>query len=230
MDAALPSLSPQAFSAWTIFVQADWVVKLVILVLVGSSFWSWAIIFAKTVRFSRLRVLTHTFERHFWSSKTLDGLYDRISKNLSDPLTNTFCAAMAEWRRSKSAHSVDRDRIQERVERVMQVRANRELENLEKHMGFLASLGSTAPFIGLFGTVWGIMRSFEAIGASQSTSLVVVAPAIAEALFATALGLVAAIPAVVAYHKLSTDISRYENRLETFVKEFGTVLARQERT
>ncbi|MFT5486264.1 MAG: biopolymer transport protein TolQ, partial [Alphaproteobacteria bacterium] len=190
----------------------------------------WAIIFEKIMRMRRLRRQASQFEESFWSGGSLDDLFDRIGSRPVDPMSAVFSSAMREWRRSTSRGGKDGDphhSLSERIDRVMQITLNRELEQLERYMTFLASVGSTAPFVGLFGTVWGIMNSFAAIAISKNTSLAVVAPGIAEALFATALGLVAAIPAVVAYNKLSTDINRYAGRLEAFAGEFGTILSRQ---
>jgi biopolymer transport protein TolQ len=198
--------------------------------LVLASFWCWAIIFEKVMRMRRLRRQASQFEESFWSGGSLDDLFDRIGSRPVDPMSAVFSSAMREWRRSTSRGGKDGDphhSLSERIDRVMQITLNRELEQLERYMTFLASVGSTAPFVGLFGTVWGIMNSFAAIAISKNTSLAVVAPGIAEALFATALGLVAAIPAVVAYNKLSTDINRYAGRLEAFAGEFGTILSRQ---
>lgn len=217
-------------SIWGLFIQADFIVKAVMIGLVLASFWCWAIIFEKVMRMRRLRRQASQFEESFWSGGSLDDLFDRIGSRPVDPMSAVFSSAMREWRRSTSRGGKDGDphhSLSERIDRVMQITLNRELEQLERYMTFLASVGSTAPFVGLFGTVWGIMNSFAAIAISKNTSLAVVAPGIAEALFATALGLVAAIPAVVAYNKLSTDINRYAGRLEAFSGEFGTILSRQ---
>jgi biopolymer transport protein TolQ len=217
-------------SIWGLFMQADFIVKAVMIGLVLASFWCWAIIFEKVMRMRRLRRQASQFEDSFWSGGSLDDLFDRIGSRPVDPMSAVFSSAMREWRRSTSRGGKDGDphhSLSERIDRVMQITLNRELEQLERYMTFLASVGSTAPFVGLFGTVWGIMNSFAAIAISKNTSLAVVAPGIAEALFATALGLVAAIPAVVAYNKLSTDINRYAGRLEAFAGEFGTILSRQ---
>jgi biopolymer transport protein TolQ len=215
----------------TLFWNADWVVKSVILLLLGASIWSWAIIFEKVVSLRRLNGRADTFENAFWSGGAIDELYDRIGSRPQDPMSALFVAAMREWRRvAGRGGNGDRglgEGVQDRIERVMQVTANRELDRIERYMTFLASTGSTAPFIGLFGTVWGIMNSFEAIGATKNTSLAVVAPGIAEALFATALGLLAAIPAVLAYNKLSRDLDRYSGRLNGFAGEFLAILSRQ---
>jgi biopolymer transport protein TolQ len=213
-----------------LFWNADWVVKSVILLLLAASIWCWAIIFEKVVSLRRLNGRADTFETAFWSGGAIDELYDRIGSRPQDPMSAVFVAAMREWRRGANRSNGDRpsrEGVQDRIERVMQVTANRELDRIERYMTFLASTGSTAPFIGLFGTVWGIMNSFEAIGATKNTSLAVVAPGIAEALFATALGLLAAIPAVLAYNKLSRDLDRYSGRLNGFAGEFLAILSRQ---
>lgn len=229
-SAALAGSVVHDMSIWGLFMQADFVVKAVMIGLVLASFWCWAIIFEKIMRMRRLRRQASQFEESFWSGGSLDDLFDRIGSRPVDPMSAVFSSAMREWRRSTSRGGKDGDQhhsLSERIDRVMQITLNRELEQLERYMTFLASVGSTAPFVGLFGTVWGIMNSFAAIAISKNTSLAVVAPGIAEALFATALGLVAAIPAVVAYNKLSTDINRYAGRLEAFAGEFGTILSRQ---
>ena len=229
-SAALAGSVSSDMSIWGLFMQADFIVKAVMIGLVLASFWCWAIIFEKILRMRRLRRQAGQFEESFWSGGSLDDLFDRIGSRPVDPMSAVFSSAMREWRRSTSRAARDPDghqSLSERIDRVMQITLNRELEQLERYMTFLASVGSTAPFVGLFGTVWGIMNSFAAIAISKNTSLAVVAPGIAEALFATALGLVAAIPAVIAYNKLSTDINRYAGRLEAFAGEFGAILSRQ---
>ena len=226
------SVSADQMSMWGLFVQADPVVKAVMLLLVVASFWSWAIIFEKVLRFRRLRLLAEKFESVFWSGSSLEELYDRVGKRPDHPMTAIFAAAMSEWRRSSArglpaaGHGLAVG-LQQRISQAMQLTLDRELEKLQRYMSFLATVGSTSPFVGLFGTVWGIVNSFQSIAASKNTSLAVVAPGIAEALFATALGLVAAIPAVVAYNKLSSDLDRYEGRLEAFSAEFSAILSRQ---
>ncbi len=215
----------------TLFLRADLVVKAVMIALMCASVWSWAIIFEKIRRLTSLNREARDFEEQFWSGGPLDDLYERIGKNAKDPMSAIFVAAMREWRRSIERTRTEaaslKTSLAQRIERVMQITSERELERIEARMGFLASTGSVSPFIGLFGTVWGIMNSFHAIGMSKNTSLAVVAPGIAEALFATALGLVAAIPAVIAYNKLSTDIDRYAKRLEIFSGEFSAIVSRQ---
>ena len=219
------------FSMWSLFLRADLVVKAVIFVLLAASIWAWAVIFEKVMSIRRLNESAASFESVFWSGNSLDDLYDRIGSQPKDPMSAIFVSAMQEWRRALARGISDSEALrvglQERVDRVMQITTARELERIERNMTFLASTGSTAPFIGLFGTVWGIMNSFQAIALSKNTSLAVVAPGIAEALFATALGLLAAIPAVLAYNKLSRDLDRYAGRLESFAGEFAAIMSRQ---
>ncbi|MBL1146901.1 MAG: protein TolQ [Pseudomonadota bacterium] len=215
-------------SMWGLFMQADIVVKSVMLMLVLASIWSWAIILDKWASFKSLNAKANKFESSFWSGEPLEQLYKRIHGHAADPMARTFCAAMNEWTLSSDnartgALSAS---LQQRIDRSMATSINREVNYLERYMTFLATVGSTAPFVGLFGTVWGIMNSFSAIAGSQNTSLAVVAPGIAEALFATALGLIAAIPAVVAYNKFSTDLSRYADKLDAFSSEFSSILSR----
>ncbi len=216
-------------SIWGLFLQADFIVQLVMVLLILASFWCWAIIFEKWRRIRRLSDDARRFEESFWSGGSLDDLYERIGTQPNDPMSAIFVAAMREWRRSASQGAVDERTagLTGRIDRVMDITLGREMAHLERYMIFLASVGSTAPFVGLFGTVWGIMNSFQAIALTKNTSLAVVAPGIAEALFATALGLVAAIPAVVAYNKLSNDIGRYAGRLEAFSGEFSAILSRR---
>jgi len=228
---ALAGSIPAAdLSLWSLFLQADVVVKAVMIGLLLASFWVWAIIFDKTIKLKRLGRDTGDFEESFWSGGSLEELYDGIGSQPTDPMSSIFVAAMREWRRSASrglATSGIRGGLQERIERVMHITLGRELERLERYMTFLASVGATAPFIGLFGTVWGIMNSFQSIAISKNTTLAVVAPGIAEALFATAIGLVAAIPAVIGYNKINNDLNRYAGRLEAFAGEFAAILSRQ---
>ncbi len=219
-----------SFSMWALFLQADFVIKAVMIILLGASFWTWGIIFDKGLKLKRLAQEADAFEESFWSGGSIDDLYDRIGTRPADPMAAVFSSAMLEWRRSASKGLITNGLqagLKERIERVMTVTVGREMERIERYMIFLATVGSTAPFVGLFGTVWGIMNSFESIASSKNTSLAVVAPGIAEALFTTALGLVAAIPAVIAYNKISTDLGRYANRLENFTWEFSAILSRQ---
>jgi biopolymer transport protein TolQ len=214
---------------WNLFMQADIVVKVVMLALIVASVWVWAIVFEKGLTLGKVQKAADAFEDRFWSGGSLDELYDQEGAKPRNPMAAVFGAAMSEWRRSARVVGADvsRSGVRDRVERAMTVTIQREMERLEKWMVFLASVGSTAPFIGLFGTVWGIMHSFSAIAAMHNTNLAVVAPGIAEALFATAIGLVAAIPAVLAYNKISTDLARFAARLEGFATEFGAILSRQ---
>ena len=218
-------------SIWGLFTQADIVVQAVLVMLLLASFWTWAIIFDKWLRIRRLKARAESFEEDFWSGGSLDDLYEQINQRPSDPMSAIFVSAMKEWRRSTTRGAVagehSRASLQQRIERVMDITLGREMQRLERQMIFLASVGSSAPFVGLFGTVWGIMNAFTSIAASKNTTLVVVAPGIAEALFATALGLVAAIPAVIGFNKLSTDLGRYSGRLDAFAGEFSAILSRQ---
>lgn len=226
------SIAASDLSVWALFIESDIVVKVVMLILVFASFWCWTIIFDKVLRFRRLRGLAEKFEEVFWSGGSLEELYDRVGTRPNHPMAAIFVAAMAEWRRSATHGFATATKglsvgLQQRISQAMQLALDREVDHLERYMNILATVGSTAPFLGLFGTVWGIINSFQSIAASKNTSLAVVAPGIAEALMATALGLVAAIPAVVAYNKLSTDLDRYEGRLVAFSAEFSAILSRQ---
>lgn len=224
------SVAHHDMSMWGLFLQADLIVKSVILALVGASVWSWAIIFDKWFTSKAIDIKTTKFENAFWSGEPLEKLFKRVSAKPSDPMARTFCAGMNEWKLTLENNSeLDDDLragLQQRIDRAMATSINREISVLERYMTFLATVGSTAPFIGLFGTVWGIMGSFTSIAGSQQTSLAVVAPGIAEALFATAIGLVAAIPAVVAFNKFNTDLGRYQDRLDAFSAEFSAILGR----
>lgn len=217
-------------SMWGLFMMADPIVKVVMIMLVIASIWCWAIIIQKRGALARLNRRATRFEDSFWSGEALDKIYDRVKNAKQDPLLTTFSAGMDEWQAGVAGGMPSNASLQaslrQRVERAMSVNINREMNRLERGMTFLASVGSTAPFIGLFGTVWGIMNSFSSIAATNNTSLAVVAPGIAEALFATALGLVAAIPAVVAYNVISTGLNRYADRLEAFTDEFSAILSR----
>ena len=205
-------------SIFTLFLRADPVVKLVIFGLFISSIWSWAIIINKIKMIRKINNVTKKFEDLFWSTSSLEGLYTKTESNNDNPMIAIFNKSMIEW--LKIRNSKIKDRVENRLNNVLVNSINNEMTKLEKNMIFLASLGSSAPFVGLFGTVWGIMNSFQAIGITKNTSLAVVAPGIAEALFATALGLIAAIPAVIAYNKISSVFDNYSIRLETFAQEF----------
>jgi biopolymer transport protein TolQ len=229
VDAATLGAPGTDLSILGLFLQADIVVKLVMIGLLLASVWVWAIVFEKVSTLRRAEKAADGFEERFWSGGSLDDLFEQEGAKPDNPIAAVFGAAMTEWRRSLRVAGADigHTAARDRVERAMSVTIQREMERMEKWMIFLASVGSTAPFIGLFGTVWGIMHSFSAIAAMHNTNLAVVAPGIAEALFATAIGLVAAIPAVLAYNKISTDLGRFAGRLEGFATEFGAILSRQ---
>ena len=215
------------FSFLELFAQANWVVKAVMIGLLIASVVSWAIIIEKWFSFRRARREADRFEQLFWSGQSLEELYSGMSRGKTFSMASLFVAAMREWKRSVEGNIRALGGIQMRVEKVMDVTISREMERLDRRLLFLATVGSTAPFVGLFGTVWGIMASFQAIAVSKNTSLDVVAPGIAEALFATAIGLVAAIPAVIFYNKFSADSARLAQRLEAFADEFAAIVSRQ---
>lgn len=214
-------------SLWALFWQAGWVVKLVMLGLIAASIWTWAIIIDKLLTFARMRVALNRFEEIFWSGQSLEELYRSLSERKTSGMGSIFVAAMREWKKSFEKGVKSPLSLQTRIDKAMDLALTREMEALESRMGFLASVGSAAPFIGLFGTVVGIMTSFQAIAASGATNLAVVAPGIAEALLATALGLLAAIPATIAYNKLTADAGKIGLRMEGFADEFSAILSRQ---
>ena len=229
MDAATAATAASEidFSLLALFMRADWVVKFVMMGLLGASVWCWAIIIDKALLYSRTNRQMNAFEKMFWSGQSLEELYRSLSEESPRGLAAVFVAAMKEWKRSHEQRASSAIGVQSRLDRVVDVAISRESDRLDKNLGFLATVASASPFIGLFGTVWGIMNSFQSIAASKSTNLAVVAPGIAEALFATALGLLAAIPATIAYNKLSSDAGKLSGRLETFADEFSTILSRQ---
>ena len=210
-----------------LFLQASLTVKIVMTGLILASVWSWAIIVEKLFTFSRARRESNKFEQLFWSGQSLEDLYGALSRQRTQAMSALFVAAMREWKRSVDGNPKVLRGIQLRVEKVMDVPITRELERLENRVLFLATVGATAPFVGLFGTVWGIMTSFQAIALSKNTNLAAVAPGISEALFATALGLLAAVPAVIFYNKFSSEASRIEQRLGGFADEFAAIVSRQ---
>lgn len=219
-------------SMWDLVWASDTVTKVVMIGLIAASVWSWTIIFEKFATLRQVKRNTKKFEEAFWSGGSLDRLYDAIGNHPRDPMSAMFMAAMKEWRRSNIMKSkTDRGlrgaSLQQRVEKAMMVAMDKELDDMDNRLGFLASTGSVAPLVGLFGTVWGIINSFNAIAATQSNSLSAMAPGIAEALFTTAFGLIAAIPAVVTYNMITTDVDRYAKRLENFIAEFSTILSRE---
>ncbi|HQS09614.1 MAG TPA: protein TolQ [Xanthobacteraceae bacterium] len=211
----------------TLFMQAHIVVKLVMLGLVAASVWVWAIIIDKTLAFGRNRRAMDTFEQAFWSGQSLEDLYRSLAGRPNHAMAAIFVAAMREWKRTYEGGARSFAGLNQRIEKVMDVTIAREMERLENRLLVLATVGSAGPFIGLFGTVWGIMTSFQSIAASKNTSLAVVAPGIAEALFATAMGLVAAIPATIFYNKFISQAGRQAQRLEGFADEFSAILSRQ---
>jgi biopolymer transport protein TolQ len=222
---ALP-LTSSDLSLFHLFWQAHWLVKTVMSGLILCSVWVWAIAIDKTLLFSRVRKAADRFEQAFWSGQSLEDLYHSLAK----PGHSTgalFIAAMGEWKKSFEGHVRSLAGLQMRIEKVMDVAIAREVEHMERWLLVLATVGSAGPFIGLFGTIWGIMTSFQSIAASKNTSLAVVAPGIAEALFATAIGLVAAIPATIFYNKFITEVNRQAQRLEGFADEFSAILSRQ---
>ena len=221
-----------SLSMWDMVWSSDTVTKVVMLGLILASIWSWAIIIDKIAKLREVKQRSRSFESKFWSGGSLDKLYDSIGTRPSDPMSAMFVAAMREWKRtnimkSKTDRGLRGVSLQQRIEKAMAVSMDKELDSLDTRMGFLALTGSVAPLVGLFGTVWGILNSFNAIAATQTNSLSAIAPGIAEALFTTAFGLIAAIPAVVAYNKISSDIDRFANRLENFAAEFSSILSRE---
>ena len=228
VSAATAATDAVNFGIWHMFWQAGLVVKIVMLGLVAASVWCWAIVFEKFASFKKIDRSMDQFEQQFWSGQSLEDLYAVMSPRNNTGMAALFMAAMRDWKRSQeSVMRAGFAGVQTRIDRVMDVQLQRELERLEARLLFLATIGSAGPFIGLFGTVWGIMTSFQAIAVSKNTNLAVVAPGLAEALFATALGLLAAIPAVVFYNKFSSDITRIGARLENFADEFSAIISRQ---
>ncbi|MGH7006263.1 MAG: protein TolQ, partial [Alphaproteobacteria bacterium] len=219
------------FSIWAIIARADPIAKAVIALLTVASVWSWAIIFEKIIALRAVNARSDKFEDQFWSGGSVDSLYDEVGRRPNSPMAALFAAAMREWRQSTTPDHNGQQTIlggvKERIERVMHVTLGREMARLERNVGFLATVGSTAPFVGLFGTVWGIMTAFQHIAVQKNTNLATVAPGISEALFATALGLLAAIPAVIAYNRFSGELDRYAHRLEGFTGEFTAIVSRQ---
>jgi len=209
------------FSIWKLFLRADWVVKSVIILLIACSIFSWALIFDKIRLFKNINSSIEEFEKKFWKAKSAESFNNSLPANSDDPAIQIFKSAMAELIKTKRQSSAIQSA---RVGRMLEIATDTEMKKVEKNFTFLATVGSTAPFIGLFGTVWGIMNSFQSIAISRITSLAIVAPGIAEALFATALGLLAAIPAVVAYNKFNSDTQRYFSKIENFSKRFLSII------
>ena len=207
------------FSIINLFVRADIIVKSVIIILIVCSIYSWAIIIEKIKLFKKINISSDEFEEKFWKSKSAETFYNNIPRNIEDPMALVFKESMEAAFKTRS-----KTQLNERLSNMLQINIEKQMEKIEKSYTFLATVGSTAPFIGLFGTVWGIMNSFQSIAISRNTSLAIVAPGIAEALFATALGLLAAIPAVVAYNKFNSDSKKYSQKLENFSKRFLTII------
>ena len=207
------------FSLIKLFIRADIIVKSVIIILIACSIYSWAIIIEKIRLFKKITISSAEFEEKFWKSKSAESFYNNIPKNIEDPMALVFKSSMEAAFKTRS-----KTHLNERLSNMLQINIEKQMEKIEKSYTFLATVGSTAPFIGLFGTVWGIMNSFQSIAISRNTSLAIVAPGIAEALFATALGLLAAIPAVVAYNKFNNDSKKYAQRLENFSKRFLSIV------
>ena len=207
------------FSIIKLFIRADLIVKTVILILIASSIYSWAIIFEKIKLFKKINKSTEEFEEKFWKSKSAESFYNNLPANVNDPMATVFKNSMNVLLKSKRSSNLN-----EKMSRMLEINIEQQMEKIEKRYIFLATVGSTAPFIGLFGTVWGIMNSFQSIAISRNTSLAIVAPGIAEALFATALGLLAAIPAVVAFNKFTSDSKKYTQKLENFSKRLLSII------
>jgi biopolymer transport protein TolQ len=227
MDPALAQSAATDLSLWGLFLQAHLIVQVVMTGLVVASVWCWAIIVDKYVLYARTRRNMDRFEKVFWSGQSLEELYRSLAPRPTTSMPALFVAAMREWKRSFEGGGRAVASLQMRIEKVLDVTIQREVERLEGRLLVLATVGSAGPFVGLFGTVWGIMTSFQSIAASKNTSLAVVAPGIAEALFATALGLLAAIPATIFYNKFSAEVAKQASRLEGFADEFSAILSRQ---
>jgi biopolymer transport protein TolQ len=222
-----PALDTSNLSLWALFYNADLIVKLVMVGLLIASVWVWAIAIDKILLYARMRRAMDSFEKAFWSGQSLEELYRSLSARPTHSMAALFVAAMREWKRSLESQARSFAGLQMRIEKVMDVTIAREVERLERRLLVLATVGSAGPFVGLLGTVWGIMTSFRAIAGQQSTSLAVVAPGIAEALFATAIGLIAAIPATIFYNKFASEVNKQAQRLEGFADEFSAILSRQ---
>ena len=221
VGAAASAIAAADFSFWTLFTRADFIVKSVIIILIAASIYSWALIFEKYKVFKKIFKSSEEFEEEFLNSKSVKTLFEKTSSDTDDPMTVVFRSGANYLMQNKSQSQAV---LTEKVKRVMDVAIDKEVEKYENKLTFLATVGSVAPFIGLFGTVWGIMNSFQSIAISRNTSLAIVAPGIAEALFATALGLLAAIPAVIAYNKFNNDSVIYSQKLENFSKRFLTII------
>ena len=226
-DLPVPGMSSSDLALFSLFWQAHWIVKAVMIGLIVCSVWVWAIALDKTFLYARMRKAMDRFEQAFWSGQSLEELYRNLSAKPSHSMAALFVAAMREWKRSFQQAAGSFRGLHARIDKVLDVSIAREVERLESNLLVLATIASAGPFIGLFGTVFGIMNSFQSIAASKNTSLAVVAPGIAEALLATAIGLFAAIPALIAYNKLQGDVAKAQARLESFADEFSSILSRQ---
>ena len=225
-------MEASTFSLFRLFTQSDLMTRFVSIMLVLASIYAWAIIIEKIFTLKKIKDLSYAFEKKFWSGGSLEELFNSLRSRASDPMSIVFIAAMKEWKKSstllKSKNNASKTaNIQQRIERVMNITIEREMAKLEQRIDFLSMIGSIAPLVGLFGTIWGIMSSFSAIGASSSTTLGVIAPGIATALSTTALGLIVAIPAVIGYNKISTDLTNYDTKIESFSGEFTAIISRQ---
>lgn len=232
MDKQALTEAASGFSMWDMVWSSDMMTKIVMIGLIAASVWSWAIIIEKVTMLREVKKRSRSFESRFWSGGSLDKLFESVGARPTDPMSAMFVAAMREWKRtnimkSKTDRGLRGVSLQQRIEKAMTVSMDKEIDGLDTRMGFLASTASVAPLVGLFGTVWGIINSFNAIAATQSNSLAAIAPGIAEALFTTAFGLIAAIPAVVGYNKISSDIDGYAKKLEGFMVEFSSILSRE---
>ena len=222
-----PATMHNTMSLLEMFSHADIFMKLLMYGLLAASVWSWTIIFNKIKTFKLTRLSIKSFEKQFWSSSSLEGIYEAHEKKPKNPMAAIFVAAMKELKRAPKSQKTRGINLAERVEKMMHIAIDKEVDRLENHMTFLASTGSVAPLLGLFGTVWGIMDSFNSIASVQNTNITAVAPGVAEALLTTAVGLITAIPALVAYNKFSSDINRFTNQMETFSEELSTIISRQ---
>ena len=225
-------MQPSTFSLFSLFTESDLMTRFVSILMVIASIYSWAIIIEKVFSIKKIKLAGDIFERKFWSGGSLDELFNSIKSKATDPMSLVFIAAMKEWKKSSPLlrsknNSTKTMNIHQRIDRVMTITIEREVGKLEDRIDFLSMIGSIAPLVGLFGTIWGIMSSFSAIGSSQSTTLGVIAPGIATALSTTALGLIVAIPAVIGYNKISTDLTKYIMKLESFAGEFTAIISRQ---
>lgn len=225
-------MQPSTFSLFSLFTESDLMTRLISILMVFASIYSWAIIIEKTFMLKKIKLAGEIFERKFWSGGSLDDLFNSLKSKAVDPMSLVFISAMKEWKKSSSLLRAKNNapktaNLHQRIDRVMTITIEKEMGKLEDRIDFLSMIGSIAPLVGLFGTIWGIMSSFSAIGSSQSTTLGVIAPGIATALSTTALGLIVAIPAVIGYNKITTDLAKYAMKIEGFAGEFTAIISRQ---